>query len=155
MKKPWYLAWTGCRTFRQPDGSSFKNYPRNMWHAACYELKMVGMSMKLRKRLGFLTCLVLLTLLFCPYMEAATQPKVESDCHGEPTSPVNQNLHSCCNNDAIPVQQFHIVTDASSLQVLVFEEATIPSAIHSICYDSPLLYRTTVEHLSSLSVLRL
>ncbi|MCI0412730.1 hypothetical protein L0222_08000 [bacterium] len=111
--------------------------------------------MKVRKRLGFLTSLVLLMLMFCPYMEAATQPKVESDCHNEPASPVNQNLHSCCDNDAIPVQQFHILTTLSLLQTLSLVETQTLHTIHSHSCDSPLLYRSIADQLASLTVLRL
>ena len=110
--------------------------------------------MKAKKAFGFLTGLVLLTLMVCPYMQAATQPKVES-CHNEPTSPANQDLHSCCDNDAIAVQQFHIFIGSSLLQMLANAETPILLSTHSVCNDSPLLFRTTHDQLASLSVLRL
>ena len=110
--------------------------------------------MKAKKVLGFLTGLVLLTLMFCPYMEASTQSK-EWNCHSEPAAPEGQDLLSCCDNEGIPVQQFHIVTTSSLLQMLVSEETATLRTIHSSCYDSPLLYRTTGDLLSLLSVLRL
>ncbi len=111
--------------------------------------------MNAKKAFGFLTGLVLLTLMFCPYMEAATQPKAESNCHSEPASPANENLHSCCDNDAIPVQQFHIFVSSNLLPMLTSAETPILLSTHSVSYDSPLLFRTTSDHLASLSVLRL
>jgi hypothetical protein len=107
------------------------------------------------RKIGFLMAFVLLSLMFCPYMEAVTQSKAESNCHGQPTSPVNPTLHSCCDNDAILVQQFHIAPTSRLLHTFVLEEKATLIAIHSPNCDSPRLYQTTADELAALSVLRL
>jgi hypothetical protein len=112
------------------------------------------MNVKVKRTFGLLTGFVMLMLMFCPYMEAAVQPKPESTCHSETDPPETQELR-CCGNDAVPVQQFQIEALCASHSNLSVIEPAGPEFNSSPSYEFPLLFRNTMDLLTSLSVLRL
>jgi hypothetical protein len=115
---------------------------------------MIGRKMKCRK-ISFLMTFVLLSILLCPFMEAAGTPK-PSSCHSEPVVPQsNQVMRVCCDNDAVLVQQIHPVVALGVLGILKNELHGMSLDSDSPSSEYPLFFRSTAEHLAQLSVLRM